>query len=380
MNIAILGSTGSVGKQALEVIEKAKHLSVYSLVANRNIALVEEQARKFKPKVVGIYDEKSALELKHRLADTDIKVLGGESGVVYAASCEDVDTVLSAIVGTAGLIPTYSAVKANKKVALANKETLVTAGHLIMELAKQTDNVILPVDSEHSAIFQAIGNNEIDSVEKIYLTASGGPFRGKTKEDLATITPKDALKHPNWSMGNKISIDSATLINKGLEVIEAKWLFDIDLNKIEVVVHPQSIIHSAVEFSDGNIIAQMGPSDMRMAISYAFSYPSRFKNNFKRLDLFSQSLTFERPDYETFDGLSLCIDAIKTGGSNPAVLNAANEVCVESFLSGKISFTDISKIIGTVLSKHKTIYAPSLNEVLEVDSWARECTLGIIKG
>ncbi|WP_350344989.1 1-deoxy-D-xylulose-5-phosphate reductoisomerase [Proteinivorax tanatarense] len=380
MNIAILGSTGSVGKQALEVIEQAPNLSVYSLVANRSIDLVEIQARKFKPEVVAVYNEKKAMELKGRLADTRIKVLGGESGVIEAASCEEVDTVLSAIVGTAGLLPTYNAVKNNKKVALANKETLVTAGHIIMELVKNNNNPLLPVDSEHSAIFQAIQGNSSKFIENIYLTASGGPFRGKKSAELEKITPQDALKHPNWDMGSKISIDSATMINKGLEIIEAKWLFDLSLDQIEVVIHPQSIIHSAVCFSDGNIIAQMGPSDMRMAISYAFSYPERFMNNFKRLDIFDQNLTFERPDYETFNGLSLCIEAIKTGGSNPAVLNAVNEVCVESFLCGRINFNDISKIIEKVLSMHRNIQHPTLSEVLDIDNWARESTLGLIKG
>lgn len=371
-NISIIGSTGSIGTQALEVAQNL-NLKVLGLTANSNIELLEKQARMFKPHLVAVKNNRLAKELAHRLKGTGVEVLGGTGGINRAASMDEADTVLNAIVGSAGLIPTLEAVRKGKKIALANKESLVTAGSLVMSEAKKHNAVIIPVDSEHSAIFQCIMGNEKEFVSKIILTASGGPFRGRSLKELEYVTPAEALKHPNWEMGSKITIDSATLMNKGLEVIEAKWLFGLELDRIEVVVHPQSLIHSMVEYVDGSVIAQAGPSDMRLPIQFALTYPKRSGNSFSRLDFVEAGvLTFERPDYEAFPCLRLAFDALKTGGTMPVVLNAANEAAVEFFIKGKIKFTDIPKIIKYVMRKHCVNINPDIDDIIEVDRWSRE--------
>lgn len=378
MEISILGSTGSVGKQTLEVIEKNKTFNVFSLVANNNWRAMADQCRIFNPQFVAMYDEKSALELKESIKDTNIKVLSGLDGIVECSSHPKVETVVSSIVGRAGLLPTYQAIINKKNIALANKETLVIAGHIITMEAEKQGVELLPVDSEHSAIFQCLRGNSTNTIEKIILTASGGPFRGKKKADLKGVTIQETLKHPNWSMGKKITIDSATLINKGLEAIEAKWLFGVNLSSIEIVIHPQSIIHSAIQFIDGNIIAHLSPPDMKYAIEYALNYPNRKAGSLERLNLFDQNLTFEKPDYETFKGLNLCIKAGKAGGSLPVILNASNEVCVDGFLNNKIDFLSIPEIIEETLELHKYMENPNLNEILEIDEWARNTTYELI--
>ncbi|SHJ57711.1 1-deoxy-D-xylulose 5-phosphate reductoisomerase [Anaerobranca californiensis DSM 14826] len=377
MKISVLGSTGSVGTQTLEVVEFNSHIEVFSLIANTNWQKVYEQCQKYRPQMVGMFDEKAAKELKTKLKGTNIKVLAGIEGIIECCCHEEVDTVLSAIVGKAGLLPTYHAILNKKNIALANKETLVIAGHIITEVVKENNVKLIPVDSEHSAIFQCLqGQNS--EIEKIILTASGGPFRGKKIHQLENVTIGETLNHPNWSMGKKISIDSATLINKGLEAIEAKWLFDVSLEKIQITIHPQSIIHSAVQFIDGNIIAHLSPPDMRYAVEYALNYPNRRPSKLPRLNLFNQNLTFEEPDFDTFKGLGLSLECGKRGGSAPIILNASNEVCVESFLEGKISFLQIPEIIEKTISLHRFVEKPNLQEILDIDQWAREKTKELI--
>jgi 1-deoxy-D-xylulose-5-phosphate reductoisomerase len=326
-----------------------------------------------------MFDEKAAKELELKLKGTDIKVLSGIEGIIEGCCHHEVDTVVSAIVGKAGLLPTYHAILNKKNIALANKETLVIAGHIITELAKEKNVELIPVDSEHSAIFQCLqGHKSEREIEKIILTASGGPFRGRKEGELKNVTIDQTLNHPNWSMGKKISIDSATLINKGLEAIEAKWLFNIPLEKIEITIHPQSIVHSAVQFIDGNIIAHLSPPDMRYAVEYALNYPNRRPSKLPRLNLFNQNLTFEEPDYDTFKGLGLCVECGKKGGSAPIILNASNEVCVQSFLEGKITFLQIPEIIEKTVGLHTYVEKPNLEEILELDQWAREKTKELI--
>ncbi|MBR1476716.1 MAG: 1-deoxy-D-xylulose-5-phosphate reductoisomerase [Lachnospiraceae bacterium] len=367
--LSILGSTGSIGTQTLEVVRSySDDLSVVSLSAGRNVKLMEAQAREFKPRLVCMYDEKAAAELKERLTDTDIKVLSGMEGLIEAATLKSADIVVTAVVGMIGIRPTIAAIEAGKDIALANKETLVCAGHIIMPLAKEKKVKILPVDSEHSAIFQSLQGTPKGRCEKILLTASGGPFRGKKYDELKDMQVEDALKHPNWSMGRKITVDSSTLVNKGLEVMEARWLFDVSIDDIEVVVHPQSIIHSAVQFVDGAIIAQLGLPDMKLPIQYALFYPDRRPMEGKRADLFAlSSLTFERPDSATFRGLSLAIEAGKCGGSMPTVFNAANERAVGLFLEKRIGFLSIYELIEAAMRAHRVIENPDVDEILNAE-------------
>lgn len=373
--ISILGSTGSIGTQTLDVVKKNKDMLVYGLTTNSNIELLEEQIDIFKPQKVAVMDKDKAIELANRLKNNglNIEVLNGIDGLIEIATLPEVDTVVTSVVGMIGLIPTLKAIESGKNIALANKETLVTAGEIVMDAANKKGVTILPVDSEHSAIFQCLQGNKKESVEKIILTASGGPFRSKPKDYLNNVTVEEALAHPNWDMGKKISIDSATMMNKGLEVIEAKWLFDLDIKQIDVIVHPQSIIHSMVEFKDASIMAQLGQPDMRGPIQYALTYPDRYESDIKRLDFTKcQDLTFEKADYEKFPCLQYAFDAIKIGGTMPAVLNAANEVAVEAFLNRKILFTDIGEIIHDTMKNHICINEPTLEQILESDSWARE--------
>lgn len=366
--IAILGSTGSIGTQTLEVVRNNKDIEVAGLAAGSNITLLEKQAREFRPKKVCVWSKEKAKELSIRLKDTEIQVLSGMEGLLEIAEMKESQILVTALMGMIGIRPTIAAIRAGKDIALANKETLVTAGHLIMPLAKEYKVRILPVDSEHSAVFQALNGEDANKINKILLTASGGPFRGKKREELEHILPEDALKHPNWTMGKKITIDSSTLVNKGLEVMEAKWLFDVDLDRIQVVVHPQSIIHSMVEFADGGIIAQLGTPDMRLPIQYALYYPSRKYLQGDRLDFAGlSSLTFEKPDLDTFIGLRLAFEASKTGGSMPTVYNAANELAVSKFLEGKIKYLQITELIEACMEEHRVIKSPSVDEILEVE-------------
>lgn len=380
--ISILGSTGSIGTQTLDVVRKNRDkFEVVAISANSSINLLLEQIKEFKPRYVAVYNENSAKELKEMIpSDIKIEVLRGMEGLITISSLDEIDVLLTAIVGMIGLVPTLEAIKKGKTIALANKETLVTAGQLVMEEAKKRNVAILPVDSEHSAIFQCLNGESKKEIESIILTASGGPFRGKSKNDLINVTKNEALKHPNWSMGRKISIDSSTLMNKGLEVIEAKWLFDVNSDKIDVVVHPQSIIHSMVQFVDSSIIAQMGCPDMKLPIQYALTYPERILNDFERLD-FSKlsSLTFEKPDLNTFPCLKLAYDSLNMGGTYSAVLNAANEVLVNEFLEDKIKFYDIPYYIEKTLDAHKSIEKPTLEEILYTDNWSREFVKKCIK-
>ena len=369
--LIILGSTGSIGTQALEVARRDGY-KVTALAAGSNIELLEKQAREFCPRYVAVFNEKAAEDLKIKLKDTDIKVLSGVDGVCEVARA-DGDIVLNSIVGIAGLRPTLNAIEAGKDIALANKETLVTGGEIVKARAKEKGVKILPVDSEHSAIFQSIQGAPKGSVKKILLTASGGPFYGKTKDELQTVTVKDALKHPNWSMGAKITIDSATLMNKGLEVIEAVHLFDISADNIEVLVHRQSIVHSGVELSDGAVIAQLGTPDMRLPIQYALTYPERSNYAFEKLDLFKVgTLTFEKPDTDTFRCLQICIDAINKGGLAPTAVNGANEEAVRLFLEGKIKFLDIADLVEKAYLNVKNKVEINLDNILETDLLARE--------
>ena len=367
--IAILGSTGSIGTQTLEVVRENGDIQVLGIAAGGNIALLEKQIREFGPKKAAVWSEKKAKELRIRTVDTDTKIVSGMEGLIEIAAMEDTQILVTAIVGMIGIRPTIEAIKAGKDIALANKETLVTAGHLIMPLAKTTGVSILPVDSEHSAIFQSLQGNERSSVKKILLTASGGPFRGKKQEELLEIRVEDALKHPNWTMGAKITIDSSTMVNKGLEVIEAKWLFDVDVDDVQVVVQPQSIIHSMVEYEDGAIIAELGTPDMKLPIQYALYYPERRYLPGERLDFWSiGKLDFERPDMGTFYGLKLAYEVGRKGGSLPTVFNAANELAVSMFLKGEAKYLEIAEIIEDCMYAHKNIKEPTLEEILETES------------
>lgn len=371
-SISILGSTGSIGVQTLDVARNLG-IRVAGIAANTSIDKLESQAREFLPEVVAVGNEEMAKVLAERLNDLDVEVIGGIEGFKRVASLESVDTVVTSIVGIAGLIPTMEAIKNKKNIALANKETLVTAGEIVMSEALKAGIEILPVDSEHSAIFQSLMGNNIKDVSRIILTASGGPFRGKSSKELENVTLAEALKHPNWNMGSKITIDSATLMNKGLEVIEAKWLFGLDLDKIKVVVHPQSIIHSMVEYIDGSVIAQLGSPDMRLPIQFALTYPERKHNNFSKLDLLKCGcLTFEEPDMKSFPCLKLAFEALRIGSTMPAVMNAANEEAVGLFLKEKIKFVDIPNAIEKVMSKHAIVNNPTIEDILEVDLWARQ--------
>ena len=379
-NIAILGSTGSIGTQTLDIVRNNSDLSVLALAAGSNVALMEEQIREFHPRLVAMYDEKAALDLKQRVADLNVTVLSGMDGLLEIAVMPEMEVLVTAIVGMIGIRPTIAAIEAGKTIALANKETLVCAGHIIMPLAKKMGVSILPVDSEHSAIFQSLNGEPKERIAKILLTASGGPFRGKTKDELVSIRPADALKHPNWAMGRKITIDSSTLVNKGLEVIEAKWLFDVDLSQIQVVVHPQSIIHSMVEYVDGGIMAQLGTPDMRLPIQYALFYPDRRPMPGKRLDFYELGqITFEKPDTETFRGLQLAYDAAKIGGSMPTVYNAANEKAVSLFLEEKISYLGITEMIEACMQQHTCIANPTVEEILQAEQEAYRYISGRVK-
>lgn len=376
--ISILGSTGSIGTQSLEVARK-NNMKVLGLTANSNLKLLEQQAREFNPEMVCIYDEKYYNDLKIALKDTNIKVSTGMEGLCQVASLNLVDTVINSVVGMIGLKPTLCAIENKKDVALANKETLVAGGKIVMEKAKVAGVSILPVDSEHSAIFQCLQGNYQNKINKIFLTASGGPFFGKTKQDLENVTVKDALNHPNWSMGSKITIDSATLMNKGLELIEAVWLFDVAPIDIEVVVHRESVIHSAVEFQDFSVIAQLGVPDMKIPIQYSLTYPNRFECETKRLSLTDYgSLTFKKPDLDTFVCLKACIEAIGKGGLYPALVNGVNEKAVELFLQGKIKFSDIGELVYKSLSLKVGDYE-KVEDVINVDKLGREFVLNNIK-
>ena len=366
--IAILGSTGSIGTQTLEVARANKDIRVLGISAGKNIKKLEEQAREFSPRLVAVWEESAAAELRVKLQDTHIRVVSGMEGLLELASMEETEILVTAIVGMLGIRPTIEAIKAGKDIALANKETLVTAGHLIMPMAKEYGVSILPVDSEHSAIFQTLNGENKKEIHKLLITASGGPFRGKKTEDLKKVTLADTLKHPNWVMGQKITVDSATLVNKGLEVMEAKWLFDVELDQIQVVVQPQSVIHSMVEFKDGGIMAQLGTPDMRLPIQYALYYPHRRYLDGERIDFAKLGkLTFEEPDMETFLGLPMAIQASREGGSMPTVFNAANELAVKKFLHEEISFLDIYDIIGQSMERHKKVESPDLEEILAVE-------------
>ena len=367
--IAILGSTGSIGTQTLDVVrQNAGELTVTALAAGDNTALLEKQIREFSPRIAAVADEADARDLRERTKDLEVTVLSGMDGLLAVAREEQAEILVTAIVGMMGIRPTIAAIEAEKDIALANKETLVTAGHIIMPLAKEKGVKILPVDSEHSAIFQSLQGEAGNEIEKILLTASGGPFRGKTYEELEHVTVEDALRHPNWSMGRKITVDSATMVNKGLEVMEAKWLFGVSLDQVCVVVHPQSILHSAVEFVDGAVIGQMGVPDMRLPIIYALFYPKRKTLHAKKLGLFSVgTLTFEKPDLETFYGLALAYDAMRAGGNVPTVFNAANERAVAKFLDGKIRFLEIPEMISEAMTEVDYIAHPGLEEILSTE-------------
>ncbi len=368
IKIAILGSTGSIGTQTLDIVRKNKDLQVLGLAAGRNISMLEEQIREFSPRLAAVGDEEKAAELRERVKDTDCKVVGGMDGLLELAAMEGTQILVTAIVGMIGIRPTIEGIKAGKDIALANKETLVTAGHIIMPLAEQYGVRILPVDSEHSAIFQALNGEEHKTIDKLLITASGGPFRGRKTEDLRDIQVEAALKHPNWAMGQKITIDSATLVNKGLEVMEAKWLFGVDLDQIQVVVQPQSVIHSMIRFTDGSVMAQLGTPDMRLPIQYALYGGTRRYLDGERLDFAKLgSITFENPDMETFKGLPLAMKASRTGGSMPTVFNAANEKAVALFLQKKIAFLDIYRIIEDAMESHKVIPAPTVEEILNIE-------------
>ena len=373
--ISVLGSTGSIGTQTLEVVRQNKdELEVFALSAGTNVDLIEKQIREFMPKIAAMGDEKAAEELRGRISDlSGVKVLAGMDGLLEMASDPGYDILVTAIVGMIGIRPTIAAIEAGKDIALANKETLVCAGHIIMPLAQKKGIKILPVDSEHSAIFQSLQGSPRSRIEKIILTCSGGPFRGMKKDELASKTPEDALKHPNWNMGKKITIDSASLVNKGLEVMEASWLFGVGPERVCVTVHPQSVLHSAVEFVDGAVVGQMGTPDMKLPINYALFYPDRKPMNSAKLDLFeTAALTFEKPDTETFRGLALALDAAKTGGTMPTVFNAANEEAVARFLDHKTGFLGIYEDIERAMSSCRVMEDPSVDEILDAEKAARE--------
>ncbi|MDY3040893.1 MAG: 1-deoxy-D-xylulose-5-phosphate reductoisomerase [Roseburia inulinivorans] len=371
--IAILGSTGSIGTQTLDIVREQGDIQVVAMAAGSNISLLEAQMREFRPSLVSVWDEKKAKELRTNTKDLGIKIVSGMEGLLEVSVIPESEILVTAIVGMLGIRPTIAAIKAGKKIALANKETLVTAGHIIIPLAKEYKVPILPVDSEHSAIFQSLQGAGDNKISKILLTASGGPFRGRKSDDLKNIQVEDALKHPNWSMGRKITIDSSTLVNKGLEVMEAKWLFDVTLDQIQVVVHPQSVIHSAVEYEDGAVIAQLGTPDMRLPIQYALYYPERRNLSGRRLDLFEiADLTFEKPDTDTFRGLALAYLAMEKGGNIPTVYNAANEKAVSLFLDRKISYPEITELIEACMEDAEFIDHPDVDEILWTEAAAYE--------
>ncbi len=381
-NISILGSTGSIGTQTLDVARRSDNLKILGITGNKNIRLLEEQIREFSPVKAAVADEKLYNELKFKVKDTNTEILCGEEGLIEIASMDKAECVVSSLVGISGLKPTLAAVECGKDIALANKETLVTAGEFFMNKVKENNVKLLPVDSEHSAIFQCLeAQNSEKFIKKILLTCSGGPFFGKKREELSEMTAKDALKHPNWNMGSKITIDSSTLMNKGFEVIEAKWLFDVDVEDIEVIVHRQSIIHSMVHFSDNSVIAQLGLPDMRVPISYALNYPYREKVEENGINFFECApLTFEKPDEETFKCLALAKKAIKTGGTMPAFLNGANEVAVEQFLNGCIKFNEIGDLIETALNGYSPVYNYNLDDITNADKEARNSVYSLIGG
>ena len=369
-SVSLLGSTGSIGTQTLDVIRKNNDIKVVALAAGTRVKELAEQAREFKPQLVSVGTQEKAKELKVLLSDMDVKIVYGMEGLIEAATIDEADIVVTAVVGMMGIEPTIAAINAHKDIALANKETLVTAGHIIINLAKEKNVSIYPVDSEHSAIFQCLNGENRGQIDKILLTASGGPFRGKTRKELENVTLADALKHPNWAMGRKITIDSSTMVNKGLEVIEAQWLFGVPVDKVQVIVQPQSIIHSMVQFVDGGVMAQLGSPDMRLPIQYALYYPERRILDTKRLDFYELAqITFEKPDYKVFRGLSLAIEAGKTGGTMPTVFNAANERAVAKFLKGEIKYTDIVRSIEKCMDAHKVSAHPDLEEILATEQW-----------
>ena len=366
--IAILGSTGSIGTQTLEIARNNGDIQVTALAAGRNVKLLEAQIREFSPRIACLWDEKAAEELKGRVRDLQVKVTSGMEGLLEAAAGTDCEIVVTAVVGMIGIRPTIAAIEAGKDIALANKETLVTAGHLIMPLAREKQVKILPVDSEHSAIFQCLQGAGSNRLHKILLTASGGPFRGRTREQMAAVKPEDALKHPNWTMGSKITIDSSTMVNKGLEVMEARWLFDVSLDQIQVVVQPQSVIHSMVEFEDGAVMAQLGTPDMKLPIQYALYYPQRRFLPGERLDFWKMGqITFEAPDPENFRGLALAFSAGRQEGTMPTVFNAANELAVRLFLEGKISYLAITDLIQAAMERHENRPNPGLDDILRAE-------------
>ena len=375
--IAILGSTGSIGRQTLDVAREQKDIEVVALCARRSVDLMEAQIREFRPRRAVMWDEDAAADLRIRVRDLNVEVLSGMEGILDTASMDGYEFFVTAIMGMVGVRPTVAAIESGKKIALANKETLVTAGHIIMPLAAEKGVPILPVDSEHSAIFQSLNGESGNKIAKIWLTASGGPFRGRTAADLKNMRPEDALKHPTWEMGQKITIDSSTLVNKGLEVIEARWLFDVDPAQIQVLVHPQSIIHSAVEYEDGAVIAQMGVPDMRLPIQYALYYPERRPMPGERLDFYALGqITFERPDMETFPALRLAYDAIQKGGNLPTAFNAADEFAVQKFLERKISFPEIWEMIRCSMDTCRFIENPSLDQVFDTEREVQEILAG----
>lgn len=366
--IGILGSTGSIGSQTLDIVRKEPDIEVVSLAAGSNVELMEKQIREFHPSLVAMWSEKAAEDLRQRVKDLPVRVTSGMDGLLEVSTLAEMEVLVTGIVGMIGIRPTIAAIENGKAIALANKETLVCAGHLIMPLSRKLGVPILPVDSEHSAIFQSLHGERKDRISKILLTASGGPFRGKKREELEHMTVEDALKHPNWSMGKKVTIDSASLCNKGLEVMEAKWLFDVELDQIQVLVHPQSIVHSGVEFVDGGIMAQLGVPDMKLPIQYALFYPDRRPMNNGRVDFFALGqLTFERPDVETFRGLALAYEAARTGGTMPTVFNAANERAVALFLQKKIRFLQIPELIEASMREHQVTQDPSVEKILETE-------------
>ena len=371
--IGILGSTGSIGTQTLEIVRHFRdEIQVVALAAGSNAALLEEQIREFCPRAAALWEETAAHELRERVRDLDVKILCGMDGLLEIAAMEDMEALVTAVVGMIGVRPTLEAISHGKDILLANKETLVTAGHLLMPLAREKGVSILPVDSEHSAVFQSLNGEKKNRIKKILLTASGGPFRGKKQSELEGMKAEDALRHPNWSMGRKITIDSATLVNKGLEVMEAKWLFDVSLSQIQVVVQPQSIVHSMVEYADGSVIAQLGLPDMKLPIQYALFYPDRRPMEMPSLDFYKLSqITFEKPDTETFQGLALAFEAMEAGGSMPTVYNAANEKAVSLFLKHRIP-----ELIGDCMSRHRVIAHPDLEQILETERWTYETIAG----
>ncbi len=377
--ISILGSTGSIGRQTLEVIKDyPQKFQVLALSGHKNVSLLAQQVKTFQPELAVLTDPEAARQLSRLLAGEKTRVLAGEEGLLAAATYPGTDLLVTAVVGFAGLKPTLAAIEAGIDIALANKETLVAAGRIVMERARERQVNIIPVDSEHSAIFQCLQGNEPGHLQKIILTASGGPFRNYSKAELAGVTPEQALKHPNWSMGAKITIDSATMMNKGLEVLEAHWLFSLPLASIEVLVHPQSIVHSLIEFKDGSLLAQLGPPDMRFPILYALTYPERWSNNLPKLDLVGRELVFAAPDLERFPCLAYAYEAGEKGGTMPAVVNAANEMAVAAFLQGRIGYLDIPRVIRQVMDRHRLRENPDLAAIFSADTWAREEARGVI--